>query len=110
MLFNNLLFITHWLEQHMLTCPSVKYLHLQCPGCGMQRSFMALLKGNVAESLKFYPALVPILLLLTVLLLHLRFQPTWGKKIILALQVIAVSLITIQYIYKIATHQIFYST
>ena len=45
-----------WLEANMLTCPSVKYFSIECPGCGMQRSMIALLKGNFSGSLVMYPA------------------------------------------------------
>lgn len=91
----------------MLTCPSVKYLHMQCPGCGIQRSFIALLNGDLKQSAIMYPALIPLMLLLVFFVLHLRYQFVFGKKVIILLQTVAVLLITGQYIYKIATNQIF---
>lgn len=33
-----------------------------CPGCGLQRSFMALIEGDIAGSIMYYPGLFPILL------------------------------------------------
>ena len=45
--------IIDWLQKHMIPCFSKKYLGIECPGCGLQRSFIALLKGNIVESLKF---------------------------------------------------------
>lgn len=46
----------------MLPCPSKLLLGLECPGCGLQRSFLALMRGDVVESLKLYPALMPLLI------------------------------------------------
>ena len=33
-------------------CPFREILHIDCPGCGLTRATIALLKGNVMESLK----------------------------------------------------------
>ncbi|MGN6492934.1 MAG: DUF2752 domain-containing protein [Agriterribacter sp.] len=91
----------------MLTCPSVKYLHMACPGCGLQRSCIALLKGHIIESFRLYPALIPLLVLCAFTALHLYAKFTWGGKIIIALQVAVVAIIAVHYIYKIVNHQIF---
>lgn len=78
-----------------------------CPGCGMQRSAIALLKGEVGESLRLYPALIPLLVLIGFTTLHLYAKFTNGGKIIIALQTAVVSIITVHYIYKIVNYQIF---
>lgn len=96
-----------WLEAHMLTCPSVKYWNMECPGCGMQRSLVALLNGNLFSSFQLYPALLPLIILLVYTLLHLKYKWRSGAKNIIGLQVFVVSIITAHYIYKIYTHQIF---
>ncbi len=66
--------IADWLEQHTLPCFYKKYLGFECPGCGMQRAFIEILRGNFLESLKIYPALLPTIFLLTFLILHLIFK------------------------------------
>jgi hypothetical protein len=96
-----------WLEQHLLACPSKKWLHMDCPGCGMQRSLLALLKGNVMESLAFYPATIPVLLMLLYLALHLYFKFSNGAKILTFFFIVNTSIIVLNYIYKITTHQTF---
>lgn len=52
-----------WLQKHLLPCP-FKYLSgIDCPGCGFQRSMVALMQGNVHNSFRLYPATIPLLLL-----------------------------------------------
>lgn len=50
-----ILTIISWLEQIELPCLFKKYFHVDCPGCGFQRSIIALLKGNFAESFLLFP-------------------------------------------------------
>ncbi len=81
---------------------------MECPGCGMQRSLIALLNGDLFFSLELYPALLPLFILLAYTLLHLKYKLRNGAKYIMAWQVFVVSIITAHYIYKIYTHQIFH--
>jgi hypothetical protein len=96
----------HWLETHMLTCPSKKFLHIECPGCGLQRSVVALLKGDFAESLKLYPATIPIIALLVFTGLHVHYKFLKGAAIIKYLQLSVAMVILVFYIYKIVNHKI----
>jgi hypothetical protein len=48
-----------WLEGMELALPSRKFFTVECPGCGLQRSMMALLRGGWAESWSYYPAWCP---------------------------------------------------
>jgi len=72
-----------WLEDNMLSCPYNKYLGIDCFGCGMQRSIVALLKGNFIDSFYMYPALAPMVLMFLFLIAHLIFKfkngGTWLK-------------------------------
>ena len=95
-----------FLEAHLLTCPSRKYLHIQCPGCGLQRSFIALLRGDFRTSFILYPATEPILLLMGFLLLHLKYRYAAGPLLLRGIYLFCVAIILIQYIYKIASLQL----
>lgn len=75
-----------YLQRHMLSCPSKRLLSIDCPGCGMQRSFVALLRGELVESLRLHPATIPLLALLLFTLLHLLFSFRNGWRVIIALQ------------------------
>lgn len=97
---------TDWMSSHMLTCPSVKLLHMQCPGCGMQRSIICLLNGDLSGSLSFHPATIPFLFLIGLLPLHLIFRLPHGQKAIIFLQALVAILSLGLYVYKIIHHQI----
>ena len=78
---------------------------MDCPGCGLQRSYIALLKGNVTESLQLYPAAIPILLLFVYLLLHLFIRFKNGAKVLTAGYIFCALIIVVYYIYKVVTNQ-----
>lgn len=89
-----------WLEQHLVTCLSVKYLGLECPGCGMQRAFIALLRGQFAQSLHYNPALLPFLITVLILLFHLKFDFKYGARSIVIGFVITTGVMVGHYILK----------
>ena len=95
-----------WLNPHLFACPFKSYFGFDCPGCGFQRSVISLFKGNLAESFRFYPATLPILLIAAFTIIHLKMDIKPGAMIIkIAYAGIAI-IILINYIYKISTHQL----
>src|ERR1700733_9599500 len=70
-----------WLERHMLPCAYKSMFGIDCPTCGFQRSFIALLKGDWKDSFFLYPATVPILLTAAFLLSDLVLRLNNGKVI-----------------------------
>jgi len=99
-MFSNLI---EWLESHMMTCSYKKHLGIECPGCGMQRAFVELLKGNFYESFILYPALMPTLFIMFYLILHLIFKFRNGANILKIVFIINVSIMVLNYIYKLLT-------
>jgi hypothetical protein len=95
-----------WLEAHLIPCPSKYLFHLDCPGCGLQRSFIALLKGNIVESFQLYPATIPIVFSLVFAALHLKFDFKNGARFITVNFILNVLIIVAFYIYKIITHKL----
>lgn len=96
-----LLNITSWLETHQLACPFKQMTHIDCPGCGFQRSFVLLLKGDVSASFLMYPALMPILLLFAFLILHVILKPRYGATILKYMYFFCTGIILVSYIYKL---------
>jgi len=88
------------LENHLLPCPFKALTGMDCPGCGLQRSFLALLQGHLSESFLFYPALIPVIITFIFLFLHLKFRFTKGAKIVQALYIFCAVVIFASYIYK----------
>jgi hypothetical protein len=95
--------LTDWLAQHQAACSWKSAFGAECPGCGMQGAFIELLKGNVAESLRIYPALIPILLLVLFTALHLLFNFRRGALFIKILFIFTVSIMFIHFMYNIFT-------
>jgi hypothetical protein len=94
--------ITSWLEAHLLPCLFKTAFHFDCPGC-FQRSFIALLKGDVLSSLKLYPALLPMLFFFMFLLVVNRFKLPVPALIIKTGTVTIFIIITVSYIYNLIT-------
>jgi hypothetical protein len=84
-----------------LVCPVKKYLHFDCPGCGLQRSFVELLKGNFAMSFHYHFATIPLLLLLLYAAMHLYFKFNHGVKVIVGGYIFVALVVLTNYIYKI---------
>ncbi|MBI9066133.1 MAG: DUF2752 domain-containing protein [Salinivirgaceae bacterium] len=93
--------IANWIEKHNRPCFYKKHFDIECPGCGFQRSVIELLQGNIVESIKLYPALIPLILTFLVLLIHIKFRLKNGALIIKILFITSVILIVTNFIYKL---------
>ncbi|PLX06106.1 MAG: hypothetical protein C0596_16605 [Marinilabiliales bacterium] len=87
-----------WLEQHMLPCPVKQTTEMSCPGCGMQRAIIELLRGHFAESFLAYPPLIPVALMIVFLILHLIYDFKHGAKILKIAFIINAIIISLNYI------------
>ena len=72
----------------------------------MQRSIVALLEGNFAESIRLYPATIPVFFCLSFTALHLKFKFKYGASIIKISYIFSALIIVIFYMYKIFTYQL----
>jgi hypothetical protein len=61
------------IEQHLFSCSVKQLFGLDCPGCGMQRAFVALLRGDLLASLRFNASLIPFLFTVFYTTAHLVF-------------------------------------
>jgi glucan phosphoethanolaminetransferase (alkaline phosphatase superfamily) len=93
-----------WLELNSLPCFYKKFLGIECPGCGMQRAFIELLRGNFIESLKTYPALLPTIFIVLYLMLHLIFKFRKGAEVLKISFIFTASIIVINFIFKLIIH------
>lgn len=95
-----------WLKQYLLTCPIKQLSGVDCPGCGLQRSVLALLDGNVYQSFQLYPATLPLIGLAVFTFIHLKFDLRNGARFIKILYTSVSLIILVHYFYKIFTHQL----
>jgi len=92
-----------WLEAHLQPCFYKSNFDIDCPGCGMQRALIVLLRGHLWQSLRLYPALMPVLFMIVFLGLHLLFKFKNGAAILKYLFIGNASLIMGNYVLKIFT-------
>jgi hypothetical protein len=89
-----------WLEHHLLACPIKSNFGLDCPGCGSQRAFISLLKGNLMESLNYHAALIPSVVTIAILILQLIKKYDNGGKLVMWCFIVTSGITFIQYITK----------
>jgi hypothetical protein len=85
----------------MLSCPYKSTFGIECPGCGMQRSLLMLLRGNFYESFKLYPATIPLLFMLFFLFLHVKYKFVYGADILKNIFIFNAVIIALNYIIKL---------
>jgi len=87
-------------DLHLIPCP-IKYLMgYDCPGCGFQRSVIALLNGDLYQSLHFYPATIPLIFTLVVSIVANFYLREKSKPLINTLFLLSGSIIMCSYIIK----------
>lgn len=93
--------MTNWLNAHLLPCPFKYLFGIDCPGCGFQRSAIALFSGNLAKSIQLYPATIPVLMA-AIFLLMAHKLPLKNPKVVKKSVYITVSaLIMLSYSLKL---------
>jgi hypothetical protein len=95
--------MVEWLEAHMAPCVFVKYLQIECPGCGIQRAFIALLKGEFGESVKLFPALLPYIATIGMLIWQLIFKSRSGAYYVMYAFIVSVVVMITSYVVKLMT-------
>ena len=99
-----LLKIITWLESHQGTCSFREHVGIECPGCGLQRSILALLRGDLVESILQFPALLPLMAMFAFLGIHLVFKFKHGAFVLKMFYITNISIIIMNYIYKLIIH------
>lgn len=91
------------IDDHLLKCSFKEHLGVECLGCGTQRSFLALMKGDVVQSFIYNPGVLLILLTFIVSFVAYKYFPKISAKIIITSFSITVVAMTLSYILKITS-------
>jgi hypothetical protein len=89
------------MEEFMLPCLNKQLFGFDCLGCGAQRAFFLVFKGEFVAAFKMFPAIYTIFILLLFLVtnLFLKFKGDWYIKA--GLIVLNAVIIIGAYIYKL---------
>ncbi|AZA84863.1 hypothetical protein C1637_18960 [Chryseobacterium lactis] len=88
------------IEDFMLTCPSKRFLGVECPGCGAQRAVVLVFEGRFSEAFHLYPAVYTLLLFFLILGLSFIDKKRKYGSVLMALLMINLVIIMVSYIYK----------
>jgi hypothetical protein len=84
----------------MLPCLSKTLFGIECLGCGAQRAFLLLLKGDFIAAFKMYPALYVTLLFFGIIGLNLVDKNRNYQKPIIITAILTGLFMLVGYIYK----------
>ncbi|MBB6370824.1 DUF2752 domain-containing protein [Chryseobacterium shigense] len=88
------------IEDFMLTCPSKKFLGIECLGCGAQRAILLVFEGKFSEAFQLYPAVYTLLLFLFILGLSFTDRKRKYGKILMIMVVVNLIIMITSYYYK----------
>ncbi len=91
----------------LIPCP-IKYLtQIDCPGCGFQRSVLALVNGDFMTSFSVYPPTIMFLISGLAGVGTTIFKGNTNAKFLKCLYFATGIIVMVNYLYKIFSHQIF---
>ena len=91
----------------LLPCPIKYFIQIDCPGCGFQRSLLALIKGDFNASFAFYPPTVPFLVSFISGVSTTILKGNTNAAILKAMYVVTGLIVIANYIYKVVTLQLY---
>ncbi|WP_293742721.1 DUF2752 domain-containing protein [uncultured Pedobacter sp.] len=99
-IFCSLINLVDWLQNHLIPCPFKALTGIDCPGCGFQRSFIALIQGDLSKSWSLYPPTIPLLFLFISTALLYKFQFRQRSFIFQILVILVGNFVMICYLQK----------
>ncbi|RXM39553.1 hypothetical protein BOQ62_10260 [Chryseobacterium sp. CH21] len=88
------------INDFMLTCPSKKFLGVECLGCGAQRAIVLVFEGKFAEAFQMYPAVYTLLLFFFTLGLSFIDKRRKYGNILMIMIIVNLIIMVIGYMYK----------
>lgn len=90
------------MEDLLLPCLNKELFGIDCYGCGGQRAFLFVMKGDFNAAFHLFPAIFPILFLLIFVFLNLFVKFKFDHLIKIGLILFTAVVIFISYIIKMA--------
>ncbi|WET00429.1 DUF2752 domain-containing protein [Chryseobacterium arthrosphaerae] len=84
----------------MLTCPSKKFLGVECLGCGAQRAVVLVFEGKFSEAFHLYPAVYTLLLFFFTLGISFIDRKRKYSNILLGMVAVNLVIMVIAYVCK----------
>jgi hypothetical protein len=103
-IFCSYLDVTKWLQNNLIPCPFKKITGFDCPLCGLQRSVIALLQGEINKSLHLYPATIPLFAVAAFSILDSRYSFNKSRYIKKCLYVFTGIIIAGSYLFKMGRY------
>lgn len=89
------------MEDFLLPCLNKQIFGLECYGCGGQRALVLLLSGEFGAAFKMFPAIYPLLILLSFVLVNIFYKFKFDFPIKIGLIILTAGTIFINYVIKI---------
>jgi len=89
------------LEGMMIPCYFKLMFGINCPGCGLQRAIIFLLKGELWASVQMYPPLLPIIFTLGLHFFNKRFTYANQAQIFKVVAWLLCALVSVNFIVKL---------
>ena len=88
------------IEEYMLSCPSKKYLGIECFGCGTQRAIVMVFEGRFADAFHMFPAVYTLLLFFATVGLNFIDKKRNYWNLLFGLAIINAVIMVTSYFYK----------
>jgi hypothetical protein len=88
------------IEDFMLSCPSKKFLGVECLGCGAQRAIVLVFEGKFSEAFQMYPAVYTLLLFFFILGLSFIDKKRKYSNILMVMIIVNLIIMITAYLYK----------
>jgi len=92
------------LEKYMIPCINKKIFGVDCLGCGLQRAFILVIKGDFIAAFDLFPAIYSTILFFVFVLLNFNDKKRNYHKIIIILALINAIIMMASYFYKFFNH------
>lgn len=92
------------MEEYMIPCMNKKIFGFDCPGCGIQRAFAMIFRGEFADAFFMFPAIYTTIVFFIFIGLNFIDKSRNYHKLIISFAIINALIIIVSYIHKITNY------